>query len=125
MTRLEQALALLKEGTAAAECLLTPVSEDGQLKTPAETLRAWGRLAGWLLNARSFVSWPEPKPTPVTGLTVDERTALARLASSGAPSERDDAGRAADILRAFDDGVLPPPESIEWFISRFRTARSQ
>jgi len=58
-------------------------------------------------------------------LTAEERLALAQLASSGAPNEWGDAGRASDILRAVDSGALPRPESIEWFVRRFRIARSQ
>lgn len=57
----------------------------------------------------------------MTVITPEEREALARLATSGAPSEWADAGRAADILRAVDSGVLPPQESIEWFLKRFRS----
>ena len=58
-------------------------------------------------------------------LTEDERFRLRQLASSGAPSEWADAGRAADILKAVDAGVLPPQDSIDWFLRRFRGAEPQ
>jgi len=54
-------------------------------------------------------------------LTNDERFRLEQLASSCAASEWGDAGRAADILRAVDEGVLPPQDSIDWFLRRFRS----
>jgi hypothetical protein len=48
-----------------------------------------------------------------------ERERLARLASSGAPSEWAAARPAAKIFRCVDAGVLPSQNAIEWF-RRFR-----
>ena len=52
-----------------------------------------------------------------TILTESERSELTRLMFQSAECT----GRARDILAAVDEGVVPPPESIEWFIGRFRT----
>jgi len=50
-------------------------------------------------------------------LTDGERVELTRLMFQSPTCT----SVARDILTAVDDGILPPPESIEWFISRFRT----
>lgn len=60
------------------------------------------------------------KPQPL--LTAEERAELTDLACGWTVHS---ARMAKDILLAADEGVLPPPESIEWFIRRFRTASSQ
>lgn len=61
-----------------------------------------------------------PCGTGLDIITPEEREALGRLATSGARDEWGDAGRAADILKADNEGVLPPPSSVEWFVARFR-----
>jgi len=55
-------------------------------------------------------------------LTAEERAELTDLASGWTVHS---ARMAKDILLAADEGILPPQESIEWFIRRFRTANSQ
>ena len=53
-------------------------------------------------------------------LKEGEREQLAQMALSCAPSEGAMAGHASEILKCFDEGVLPIPEAIQWFIGRFR-----
>lgn len=72
------------------------------------------------------MSKPAP-PVPMRGwaevISEEERETLGRLASSGSPPEWGDAGRAADILRCVNVGVMPPQESVDWFVRRFRSGR--
>ncbi len=53
-------------------------------------------------------------------LLAGERERLEQLASSCAPSEWAAAGHAGEMLRCFNDGVLPSPEAIQWFLTYFR-----
>lgn len=53
-------------------------------------------------------------------LTPEERTRLARMASSCAPEEWGAAGHAAEILKCLDEGILPSPRAIEWYVTYFR-----
>jgi len=53
-------------------------------------------------------------------LVAGERERLSQLASSCAPSEWVMASHAGEILKCFDEGVLPSPEAIEWFLMYFR-----
>ncbi len=55
-------------------------------------------------------------------LTAEERDELTDLACAWTVHS---ARMAKDILLAADEGILPPQESIEWFVRRFRTASSQ
>jgi len=57
-------------------------------------------------------------------ITPEERAELTRIAADGSPRAGGVCSRAADILAAVNDGVLPPPRSVEWFVSHFRTDRS-
>jgi hypothetical protein len=50
-------------------------------------------------------------------LTADEREELTDLASGWTVHS---ARMAKDILLCVDEGILPPQESIEWFLRRFR-----
>lgn len=58
---------------------------------------------------------------PHNMITQEERKELERLALDDIV----DKDRASDILKAVDEGVLPPPASIEWFIETFRAASEQ
>jgi hypothetical protein len=67
---------------------------------------------------------PSPKPNETTVpdlVTEEEREELMRIAASSSPSAG--GAHALDILTAADDGVVPPPQSVEWFVKRFRTDR--
>jgi hypothetical protein len=65
------------------------------------------------------MSKPAP-PVPLRGwaevISDDERKELERLTGLWHPRSEN----AADILRCVNAGVEPPPESIEWFLLRFR-----
>lgn len=54
-------------------------------------------------------------------ITPEERAELMRIASGGSPRPGGVCSRAADILAAVNDGVMPPPESVEWFVLHFRS----
>lgn len=53
-------------------------------------------------------------------ITPEERAELTRIASEGSPRAGGVCARAADILAAVNDGVLPPQRSIDWFVKHFR-----
>jgi hypothetical protein len=56
-------------------------------------------------------------------ISESERDILERLvfAKPIFPSAWDDPDCAADILRCVNAGVMPPQESIDWFVRRFRS----
>jgi hypothetical protein len=56
-------------------------------------------------------------------ITRGEREELMRIAASSSPSSG--GAHALDILAAADDGVVPPPDAVEWFVRHFRTDRGQ
>jgi hypothetical protein len=60
---------------------------------------------------------------PPPKITKEEREELMRIAASSSPSSG--GAHALDILAAADDGVLPPPDAVEWFVKHFRTDRVQ
>lgn len=54
-------------------------------------------------------------------ITPEERAELTRIASDGPPRAGGICSRAADILAAVNDGIMPPPASVEWFVMHFRS----
>lgn len=54
-------------------------------------------------------------------ITLEERAELTRIAADGSPRPGGVCSRAADILAAVNDGVLPPQSSIDWFVKHFRS----
>lgn len=54
-------------------------------------------------------------------ITPEERAELTRITSDGSPRPRGVCVRAADILAAVNDGVLPPQSSVDWFVKHFRS----
>jgi hypothetical protein len=62
-----------------------------------------------------------PCGTGLDIITPEECAELSRIASEGSPRKGGVCSRAADILAAVNDGVLPPPESVEWFVKHFRS----
>jgi len=65
-----------------------------------------------------------PCGTGLDIITPEERAELMRIAADGSPMRGGVCSRAADILAAVNDGVLPPPRSVEWFVRHFRTNRA-
>jgi hypothetical protein len=62
-----------------------------------------------------------PCGTGLDIITPEERKELERIMSEGSPRAGGVCSRAADILAAVNDGVLPPPRSVEWFVLHFRS----
>jgi hypothetical protein len=54
-------------------------------------------------------------------ITPEERAELTRIAADGSPRAGGVCSRAADILAAVNDGVLPPQRSVDWFVEHFRS----